>query len=92
MPDAPTPQPDKSMVDLLAQGHALLAQQQYAEAFLCFEQATQLDPNSFDAWNNKGLALKRLWRPEEALAAYDQALAIDPNDTTAAWNNERLGA
>jgi tetratricopeptide (TPR) repeat protein len=38
-------------------------------------------------WNNKGFALFKLGKLEEALKAYDKAIGIDPQYTYA-WNNK----
>ena len=64
---------------LLMQGTALQEQARYIEALALFERATQLAPDSFDAWANLGYILNELGRFEEALAADDQALVLDPN-------------
>jgi len=39
------------------------------------------------SWNNKGVALSRLGKYNEAIEAYDEALRINP-DYTSAWNNK----
>ena len=44
---------------------------------------TELVPNSADAWYDKGNALGKLGRSEEALTAYDMAIKIKPNHTMA---------
>ena len=38
-------------------------------------------------WNNKGVALRRLGRFEEAVGCYDRALEIDPT-LVEAWNGK----
>jgi tetratricopeptide (TPR) repeat protein len=42
---------------------------------------------SVEAWNGKGLALKAIGRPAEALACYEKALAIDPRKSDV-WCNK----
>lgn len=86
-PVAVAPQQAESVADLVTRGKALRAQRKDAEALNFFQRATQLDPNSFDAWSNLGLTLSRLERKMEALVAYDKALALDPNEL-ANWNNK----
>src|SRR5262249_22617279 len=49
-------------------------------------EALALDPNNAVAWSNKGNALCRLKRYQEAVAAYDKALAIDPKYAQALRN------
>ena len=55
------------------------AQEKHAEALRFFQRATQLDPNSFDAWFNLGYTLGELKRYAEALLADERATALDPN-------------
>jgi tetratricopeptide (TPR) repeat protein len=42
----------------------------------CFEEVIALSPENADAHLKRGLALEKLQRPKEALAAYDQAIAL----------------
>ncbi|NLA38882.1 MAG: tetratricopeptide repeat protein, partial [Methanomicrobiales archaeon] len=44
-------------------------------------------PKSADAWNNKGLALRKLGRYDEAIQCYDRALEIDPKNAKA-WSSK----
>ena len=46
--------------------------------------------NTSDAWYNRGNALTRAGRLEEAIKAYDQALALDKNNRDAEENRERV--
>jgi tetratricopeptide (TPR) repeat protein len=52
----------------------------YEEAIASYEQAIQLNPNSYQIWSNRGLALKELGRYEEAVSDYNRAIQINPND------------
>jgi tetratricopeptide (TPR) repeat protein len=81
------PQPRESGDDLLERGKALIAQKRYADALLLIERATQLLPDSFDAWFNRGVVLDHLERWTDALPALDRALALDPADAFA-WHNK----
>lgn len=47
----------------------------------------ELQPDDYEAWNNKGVVLKNLGRYSKAIAAYNQALQIKP-DKHEAWNNK----
>ncbi|MEQ8189956.1 MAG: tetratricopeptide repeat protein [Candidatus Eremiobacterota bacterium] len=49
--------------------------------------STGITTNDFDAWNNKGNALYKLKKYEEAIKCYDKALEIDP-DYAYAWFNK----
>jgi len=40
----------------------------------------EMDPENQMAWTGKGLALSRLRRYSEAIAAYDKALLLNPSD------------
>ena len=42
-------------------------------------KAIALKPDHADAYNNRGVALQDLKRPEEALASYDKAIALKPD-------------
>ncbi|MFI5277794.1 MAG: toll/interleukin-1 receptor domain-containing protein, partial [Ktedonobacterales bacterium] len=81
------PQPRESGDDLLERGKALIAQDRYTDALPLIERATQLLPDSFAAWANRGYLLSELKRHTDALVAYDRALALDPA-YAAAWNNK----
>ena len=39
------------------------------------------------AWNNKGVALAKLNKSDEAIKAYDKAIEINPHNSNA-WNNK----
>ncbi len=81
------PQPTESVDDLITRGKALQGQGKHAEALALFERATQLNPNSYDAWFNVGYSLNELGRYEQALVAYDRASSLNRNDAVV-WNNK----
>jgi tetratricopeptide (TPR) repeat protein len=47
------------------------------------EEAVRNDPRDVEAWTSKGMALKALGRPRQALAAYQSALQVNANDENA---------
>ena len=51
-----------------------------------FDNAIKLDPFYYQAWWNRGIALRQLGRLEEAITAFDNALKIKP-DYPDAWDN-----
>lgn len=51
---------------------------EFEEARGRFEKLTILEPRNAEAYNNLGLALKKLGRNEEAFEQYRKALSIDP--------------
>ncbi|MCQ1535683.1 tetratricopeptide repeat protein [Methanosarcina sp. KYL-1] len=52
----------------------------YAEKLRLYDEALALDPGYLDAWLQKGFALDRMGRSEEAIACYDMALEVDPEN------------
>jgi len=59
---------------------------EFSEALRQIDDALKINPNVADAHNNRGNALKKLNRPEQALASYDRAIALKPDDA-ATFNN-----
>jgi tetratricopeptide (TPR) repeat protein len=41
-------------------------------------QSPKINPQLADAWNNKGVALSRQGKYDEAIQAYNEAIEIDP--------------
>jgi tetratricopeptide (TPR) repeat protein len=81
------PQPAESLDDLLGQGKALSSQEKHAEALPFFQRATEIDPNSFDAWANLSHTLFELKYYSQALSAEERATILDPN-LAFAWNGK----
>ncbi|HEY1391421.1 MAG TPA: toll/interleukin-1 receptor domain-containing protein [Ktedonobacterales bacterium] len=89
-PTLKTPQPTESPEDLLARGKALQAQGKHAEALPFFERATELAPQSFDAWVNVGSSRHLVNRPQqEQLDAFERATSLNPSNAIA-WNGKSL--
>ncbi len=59
----------------------------FKEEIECYDKVLEIDPKFAAAWNNKGLALRKLGRYDEAVECYDKALKIKPK-FAAAWNNK----
>ena len=59
----------------------------YKEAIVSYDQALQIKPDYYLAWENRGFALQELGRYEEAIASYDQALQIKPDYYSGIWVN-----
>ncbi|HYM19352.1 MAG TPA: tetratricopeptide repeat protein [Micropepsaceae bacterium] len=72
--------------NLCARGVAYLQGKRYSEALACFDEALSVQPDSVEAYSNRGAALASMGRAEEALASFDVALSIDPNHAIS-WNN-----
>lgn len=64
------------------------SQKDWERALEGFELATRIQPNLGRAWNNRGIALTRLERFDEAQLAYEQALTLDVGFDSAQRNLE----
>ena len=53
------------------------------EAIKCFDQAIEISPTSFDAFNYKGIAYPNLSKYKEAIIEFDKAIDLNPNLTDA---------
>ena len=65
-------------------GDQYLRQQNYSQALQAYEEALQLDPRNFYAWNGKGTALYNQGNYRRALEAYQKALDIH-TDNAVVW-------
>jgi membrane associated rhomboid family serine protease len=61
-------------------GYDALMAEKNAVALKYLQHATRMDPDDADHWYNKGLALHRLERYQEAKIAFDRAYQLDPDD------------
>jgi tetratricopeptide (TPR) repeat protein len=80
----PTEQQDKQQV--VQEVARLLHEKKWAEALELSDRAIARFPESHDLWVNKGIALRRLGRLDDALAAYDKANELNPDDADC-WLN-----
>ena len=84
---------------LINQGNVLLTQKRFDEALACYDRAAslsgwaRLDDRALaqnatvaNGLVNRGIALQRLGRPQEALASHDRALALQPRYPDALLN------
>lgn len=67
-------------------GTTWLGQNQPAKAVQSFTESLRLDPDSFSAHNNLGIALSRLGRTAEAMSQYEAALRLKPDYPEARTN------
>jgi len=74
---------------LLETGLNALRKNKSEKALSFFEQALALDSTNTMAWNNKGVALRKLGRTEEAINCYNKALTLDPDLSMALLNKAR---
>lgn len=57
-----------------------------ADALADYDRIVALDPQNWEAWNNRGIVLDQFDRPEDALKSYDRALALRANDDNVLHN------
>ena len=72
----------------IKQGNIFLRVSRYEEAIKKYEQAIRLKPDSWEAWNLRGIALLQLGRYEESIASFDKALEIKPDYQDAKTNRD----
>ncbi|MEW6497668.1 MAG: tetratricopeptide repeat protein, partial [Cyanobacteriota bacterium] len=66
--------------------HVLLKSHRYREAIVVCDRILEIQPDCYQAWNNRGVALAKIGRHIEALYSYDRVLALEPN-LSIGWNN-----
>lgn len=74
---------------LRIQGNLFFANNEYEEAAASYDKALELQPNYYQAWYNRGLALSNLGRHEAAVVSFDKVLELQP-DKRDAWNNRGI--
>ncbi|MEG3892053.1 tetratricopeptide repeat protein, partial [Microcoleus sp. Z1_A1] len=80
------PTPEQKADLFLEQGLLYSFGEEYAKAIASYDKALEIKPDNHEAWNNRGNALGKLGRREDAIADYDKALEIKP-DFHKAWYN-----
>ena len=77
-------------------GNHLLRRGELSAAVKAFDRAVDIDPGNEVAWNNRGIVLEALGRPEEALRSHNRAIRLhnrivgaDPRAGTQARPYER---
>ncbi|MEG5000140.1 CHAT domain-containing protein [Microcoleus sp. B4-D4] len=73
-------------IELYNQGVDLYNAGDLGGAIAAFENALEIDPEDYDAWNGRGIILNGLGSNSEAIIALEKALEINPNFLFA-WNN-----
>lgn len=66
------------------------ALEDYEKALGYYDACIRVCPNLYDAFNNKGLLFRHLWRIWGALDCYDKAIEIDPQNPAALCNSAYL--
>jgi tetratricopeptide (TPR) repeat protein len=70
-------------------GNILVADQSYKESIESYEKASELKPDSYETWSNRGISLDELGRNEEAIESYEKAIELKP-DSYEAWYNRGI--
>ncbi len=70
----------RNPVVLLSVGYAYETAGNYEKALSYYTLATDVDPNSSEAWFHKGHALQFLNKSGEAKKSYDKAYSLNPNN------------
>ncbi|RCV62743.1 Tetratricopeptide (TPR) repeat [Methanophagales archaeon] len=73
--------------DYLSRGSDFYRSKEYGEALKAYNKAIELKHDYDAAWNNRGLALAKLYQYDEALKAYDKAIELK-HDYATAWYNK----
>ena len=71
------PEPGLSFDDYFGRGMELAGQDRWEDALLYFDSATTVNPDSYDAWNNRGTCLWHMGSHEAAIKSFDRALDLD---------------
>ncbi|MEK4107023.1 DUF4365 domain-containing protein [Paenibacillus sp. FSL R10-2791] len=64
----------------------LTANLDYIDAVTYYDKVISLNNLSYDAYNNKGIVLKALWKLEDAIEAFEKAIAINLDNLYALCN------
>ena len=67
-------------------GNTRYFQKRFKDSCADYSEAIKIDHQFVAAWVNKGAALGKLGRHDEALKAFDEALEIDPKDAQTWYN------
>lgn len=78
--------PTKAIAYTLTATNLINAGRDFETALDILEKALDSDPKNAGAWVERGRALKKLGRIQEALEAVEQALKIDPKKVEALYN------
>jgi tetratricopeptide (TPR) repeat protein len=70
-------------------GNILVADRREESAIQSYDRVLAINPDYYEAWHNRSIALAKLGRTEEAIQSYDRALAIKRDDHDA-WNDRGI--
>lgn len=72
---------------LYYEGEQLGKKDKYEKAIACYKKAVALDPEFAFAWDNMGMAYRKMMNLDEALKCYKKSLEIDPYGTMPLQNS-----
>lgn len=75
---------NKSSQYYLEEGNKLLNIENYEQAILCYDKAIAIQPDCYQAWHFRGVALHELKNYEKALISQNKAISFKP-DYYEAW-------
>ena len=87
-PRVPEPNPAEAVGHALA-GAAAMAEQKYADAVASFDRAVALDAQITEVWVQRGDALVKLRKMEDALRSYESAQVLKADDPAACFGRAR---
>lgn len=79
----------KDVEELIRNGLEALSINSTQKALDLFSKAIAKDPENTMAWNNKGVALRKMGKIEDAIDCYNKALSISPDLSQALMNKAR---
>ena len=65
----------------------LIIDNNHEQALIFYEKKLEDNPDDYEAWNNRAIALGYLGRHEEALTSYNKAIQINPN-ASEVWHSQ----
>lgn len=83
---------DRRLVALANSGNIWFGRNDFARAVQFYDAALRLAPTDVRLHHNRGLALARMGRPQEAMETFLKVLALKPDDADAAGNVVLLNA
>jgi tetratricopeptide (TPR) repeat protein len=78
---------EKMLEGLMGRAEIFYYSGEFDKVLSYLEAAINIKPDAKEAWNTKGIALRKLGRPDEALESYNKAIEIKP-DFHEAWFNK----
>jgi tetratricopeptide (TPR) repeat protein len=75
-------------IDYITVGDLFFKQQKLHQAYNCYQQAIELNPNFFKSYHKLALVLADLKQWQEAIVAYQRAIQLNPNFS---WSYQGLG-